>query len=569
MNIHDIHNCYGCGLCAVVCGRKIIDVRLNGDGFYEPVVTDASKCTDCGLCIDVCAFSHKELAVEYKPVASYGAWSNDYKVRRKCSSGGVGFELGRYLLSEGYKVCGVRYDAEKGRAEHYIATTIEELVQSTGSKYIQSYTIEGLKSIDRKRRYLITGTPCQIDSFRRYIRKFHCEDNFVLMDFFCHGVPSMLAWQKYCKWAETKVGKITYASWRNKFTGWHDSWAMSINGEERCGDKVDWHDSYNMLIRGKKGFLNGRWTKGDAFYEFFLSNMCLGKACYNSCKYKYAHSSADIRIGDAWGSHYKNDEDGVCVAIAFTERGNNLLQSINCNLEVLPLDVAAEGQMAEKLQEPILLRKFTLSLLRTKWMKISQCLFIAKVARKILKLVDKGNEIKKSNMKKALLVTIFRVPNFGSVLQAYASQYVLEKFGCECRILNYDHCDSSWAKAHGIRSQNRMKYALIHLLGLKAHHRKENKLSAFIDENLKLTKRYYDIEDIKRHEGKAYDLYVSGSDQVWNTRFTYCDPVFLLNFVNRGGVIASPFHQVSLLRKSIRSIRATLNRGSENSRRSL
>ena len=130
MNIHDIRNCYGCGLCAVVCGRKIIDVRLNGDGFYEPVVTDASKCTDCGLCIDVCAFSHKELAVENKPVASYGAWSNDYKVRRKCSSGGVGFELGRYLLNEGYKVCGVRYDAEKGRAEHYIATTIDFWVQS-------------------------------------------------------------------------------------------------------------------------------------------------------------------------------------------------------------------------------------------------------------------------------------------------------------------------------------------------------------------------------------------------------------------------------------------------------
>ena len=42
-------------------------------------------------------------------------------------------------------------------------------------------------------------------------------------------------------------------------------------------------------------------------------------------------------------------------------------------------------------------------------------------------------------MRQALLVTIFRVPNFGSVLQAYATQCVIESMGFDCRILNYDH----------------------------------------------------------------------------------------------------------------------------------
>lgn len=125
---------------------------------------------------------------------------------KKCSSGGAGFEIGKYLLGEGYKVCGVRYDAEKNRAEHYIATTVEELIPSAGSKYIQSYTVDGFKAINRKEKYLVTGTPCQIDSFRRYIKKFRCEDNFVLLDFFCHGVPSMLVWKNIqnglrSKWA--------------------------------------------------------------------------------------------------------------------------------------------------------------------------------------------------------------------------------------------------------------------------------------------------------------------------------------------------------------------------------
>ena len=50
---------------------------------------------------------------------------------------------------------------------------------------------------------------------------------------------------------EQVTGKVNYASWRNKHTGWHDSWAMGIDGE-KTAEKMDWHDSYNLLIRGKK-----------------------------------------------------------------------------------------------------------------------------------------------------------------------------------------------------------------------------------------------------------------------------------------------------------------------------
>ncbi|MDY5727316.1 MAG: coenzyme F420 hydrogenase/dehydrogenase beta subunit N-terminal domain-containing protein [Erysipelotrichaceae bacterium] len=252
-NISSVHDCYGCGVCATACGRKIIEIGLNEDGFYEPHITDSNKCTNCGICTEVCAYLHEDLSLQNQEIHPYAAWSKDYLVRRKCSSGGAGFEIGKYLLEQGYKVCGVRYNADKNRAEHYIATTLEELVPSAGSKYIQSYTVDGFKAINRKEKYLVTGTPCQIDSFRRYIQKFHCEDNFVLLDFFCHGVPSMLAWKKYIDWAEKQVGKITYASWRNKWTGWHDSWAIGIDGEKH-GEKIDWHDSYSMLIREKKKF---------------------------------------------------------------------------------------------------------------------------------------------------------------------------------------------------------------------------------------------------------------------------------------------------------------------------
>ena len=344
MNISKIHNCYGCGVCAVVCSQKIIEIDLNTDGFYEPHITNASKCTNCGLCVDVCAYSHDELSVDNKPLKSYAAWSKEPAVRRKCSSGGVGFEIGRYLINQGYKVCGVRYNVETKRAEHYIANNVEELIPSMGGKYIQSYTVDGFKAINRKEKYLVTGTPCQIDSFRRYIRKFKKEDNFILMDFFCHGVPSMLIWDKYVKWAETKVGKLTYVSWRNKFTGWYDPLDISIS-EEKEENKVNWHDSYNMLVSGEKSFYNSQLLQGDYFYRLFFSDACLSKACYENCRFKYNKSSADIRIGDLWGKTYNDNEEGVSATIAFTEKGNNILKESNCSLIEYPFDVVAEGQM--------------------------------------------------------------------------------------------------------------------------------------------------------------------------------------------------------------------------------
>ncbi|MFR4737332.1 Coenzyme F420 hydrogenase/dehydrogenase, beta subunit C-terminal domain [Phocaeicola coprocola] len=326
MNISNIQNCYGCGLCSVICAKHIIEIKLNAEGFYTPVIKELDKCTNCGLCTQVCAFLHDELSSPNNIYDSYAVWSTDNTVRHKCSSGGIAFELGRMLLEKGYKICCVRYNPNTNRAEHYIATTIEELGPSIGSKYIQSYTVDGFKSINKKERYLVIGSPCQIDSFRRYIRKLHCEENFVLMDFFCHGVPSIWLWEKYTKEIEKVTGKITYASWRNKFTGWHDSYAISINGE--------------------KSFYKSKLSQGDTFYKLFLSDVCLGKACYERCKYKHHHSSADIRIGDLWGIKFRKNEDGVSGVLTFTKHGDELMHSIkNLHIEPCELKYVIEGQM--------------------------------------------------------------------------------------------------------------------------------------------------------------------------------------------------------------------------------
>lgn len=331
-NIGEVKGCFGCGVCALSCAKDAIKIELNQDGFYTPIL-DANKCVNCGICTEVCAFLHNDLALNNTPKQSFGAWSNDLTTRKKCSSGGVGYELGKHLLNNRYKVCAVRYNAPGQRAEHYIATNLSELTPSIGSKYIQSYTVDGLKAINPKERYLVTGTPCQIDSFRRYIRKFRIEDSFVLMDFFCHSVPSMWAWRKYLQLITKQTGVVTCASWRGKLTGWHDSWVITINGTNN--DKTtDSSNSYNSWL-----------SKGDLFYKLFLGDYCCNSACHKSCKYKYDKSSADIRIGDFWGPTYAQNEEGVSSVIAFTEKGEQILQQLDCTFETHPFEVVAEGQM--------------------------------------------------------------------------------------------------------------------------------------------------------------------------------------------------------------------------------
>lgn len=345
-NIHNIKDCYGCGVCATVCAKKIIEIKLNKNGFYEPRITDPDKCTNCGLCVEVCAFSHKELALDKQDIqiSSWAAWSNDERVQRKCSSGGIGYEIAKQLIEKDHKLCGCRYNPNNNRAEHYIATTPEEAIASIGSKYIQSYTVDGFRAINRKEKYLVTGTPCQIDSFRRYIKKFRVEENFVLLDFFCHCVPSMWAWNKYTKMVEKQTGKITYASWRNKFTGWHDSWTMALDGEK--SNKKEDSNNYNKLIKERDTQFKSWLSKGDIFYNLFLGDYCCNPACAKDCKYKYDRSSADIRIGDLWGKTYTDNDKGVSALITFTPKGKEVVEQLkDVTLIEHPFEVVAEGQM--------------------------------------------------------------------------------------------------------------------------------------------------------------------------------------------------------------------------------
>lgn len=342
MTVINNKDCYGCGVCSVICPKNAIEIGLNNDGFYAPQIS-LEKCVDCGLCAKACAYNYNELSTINPVIKSFAGWSRDKQIRKDCTSGGVAFELARTAISDGNKVCGVKYNGETSRAEHYIASNEDELEPAKGSKYIQSYTVDGFKGINTNEKYLVTGTPCQIDSFRRYIRHKRIEDNFILMDVYCHGVVSMFVWSKYLKTLEVNIGKISSVSWRNK-VAWKEGFADNSYDEVANLVYTGWHDSYNIIARGENGKYQMRRSQGNPFYKFFLAEDCLGKACYQHCKYRYEKSAADIRIGDMWGEEYRENKDGVNGIVVFTEKGLELLHKTNCELIEYPLKKVAEGQ---------------------------------------------------------------------------------------------------------------------------------------------------------------------------------------------------------------------------------
>ena len=241
-------------------------------------------------------------------------------------------EISLFALKNGYTVCGVIYDTQSNHARHVEVTDEEGLKALRGTKYLQSdpsvfaEVIKGLKE-DASKKVVFFGTPCQIFGLKKALNCAIAEDRAVLIEIFCHGVPSYTVWQEELDIAKNKLGAYPDdVKFRYKKYGWHE---------------------YCLRLSAKDKTYIGRRGK-DFFYDAFFEDMLLMDSCYN-CRMRKENSAADIRIGDYWGSKFALRPDGVSAVFAATDKGNLFLREVigYGGLEVLEADENAKTLAAQ------------------------------------------------------------------------------------------------------------------------------------------------------------------------------------------------------------------------------
>lgn len=149
---------------------------------------------------------------------------------------------------------------------------------------------------------------------------------------------------------------------------------------------------------------------------------------------------------------------------------------------------------------------------------------------------------------KASVITLHTVDNYGSVMQTYATQQILKKCGYDVEFVDYWRRDNLPQSRAERMLEGSTLQKLKPLWGINNFTRKatvsilksvlekqRSPMWRFLEEKVQLTKvRYYSYEELEANPPVA-DVYITGSDQVWNSIWNQgIDRSYFLNFAPAG-----------------------------------
>lgn len=321
IKIKNKSECCGCYACYNVCPNDAISMEEDEKGFCYPVI-DEKKCINCNLCEKVCPIINN--VTEKKKLEAYACINKENNIRLKSSSGGIFTLIAEEILDLEGVVFGAAFN-KNFDVEHICITNKKELEKLRGSKYVQSNIGETFKQakvfLEQDRYVLFTGTPCQVEALKSYLRKDY--EKLFTQDFICHGVPSKKVWQKYLEFASNKNKIIKKINFRNKKNGWK---------------------KFSLNIEYDKATYNKNHIK-DLYMRAFLQNLSLRDSCFD-CQFKKYYRNSDITLADFWGVSKLNpkisDDKGTSLVIINSIKGKDLFDKIKdkCLIEKVDLDKA-------------------------------------------------------------------------------------------------------------------------------------------------------------------------------------------------------------------------------------
>ena len=323
IHIEDKKECCGCWACYNACPKHCIDMKEDEEGFRYPAV-DASLCVDCGLCEKVCPVIHADK--EDVPHAQQGflVQHKDEDIRRESTSGGAFTAIASWIIRQGGIVYGAGYRKGTFIVEHQGVETEKDLAIFRNSKYAQSNVgdtfRQALEQLKAGRWVCFSGTPCQIEGFRNFLR--HREyEKLVCVDLVCHGIPSPRILTRYIEAQQARIGgEFTNVLFRDKFYGYHYS-SFSIYNKEKGKDYHKGVDS-------------------NAYLRAFFNNLSDRPSCYD-CRFKKRYRHSDLTLWDCFPIEKftkELDGNGTTRVLVQSGKGRMVMDAVKADLRMVGVD---------------------------------------------------------------------------------------------------------------------------------------------------------------------------------------------------------------------------------------
>ncbi len=134
------------------------------------------------------------------------------------------------------------------------------------------------------------------------------------------------------------------------------------------------------------------------------------------------------------------------------------------------------------------------------------------------------------------IITMHKVVNFGSALQACALLKKIRDLGYDAELIDYKYPNAIHKEGQSLLREaikQTIHFLNSAIVGFPTI-RQKIRYKKFWKENFVLSSQKYPTPQSIENNPPIYDVYVTGSDQVWNANFTKKDSSFLLSFAPEG-----------------------------------
>lgn len=337
--------CVGCGVCAGLCPADAIRMSEDLQNGTLKATVDEDSCARCGMCVAVCpghsiplvslmSGMHGGSGATLPLGPSVSSWRGnaaDHSLRARGSSGGLVTSLLAHAI-QSKRADGVLVTRMNGgnplRPEPFIARSVTEIIDSSGSKYCPVPVGTALREIlEGQGRYIFVGLPCHVHGLRKaQAADARLRERIVLcVSLVCHHTPSYRALDFLLEGLGVERDEVARLDFRQGV--WPGS--MSIHLKDGRTREVPYgSDLY--------------W--GMAFMSLFphpRCELCLDKMSVLS----------DVSFMDSWRIAKPGDTAGTGIALCRTSEGDEMLRSAIASgaivADPVPLESVAIAQEAQ------------------------------------------------------------------------------------------------------------------------------------------------------------------------------------------------------------------------------